>query len=113
MSCLSLSLFLSGDFTFEVCLPSGCPPLGCVSVRLSLPSPRCLGDSAAISLLLPHPTTTGGGGGERERDSSRILCGPISLTDLVDVTGCAAQVCCVYVQKHIYTYSRNVCKDNF
>ncbi|CAI8029167.1 Baculoviral IAP repeat-containing protein 6 [Geodia barretti] len=90
---------ISGDFTFEVCLPSACPPLGCVSVCLSLPAPRCIGDSATLSLLLPLPHHRDGGEATDER-RTEALCGPISLRPLVDVTGCVVQVRGHLLQQH-------------
>ena len=97
-----LSLFIC-SFDFELSLELGCLALGCVSVRLSLPSPLCLGESATLSLLLPPRSGEEGKGrheGHRgqhtragqEEDAGRALCGPIRLRPLVDVTGCSVQV---------------------
>lgn len=63
--------------------------MGCVSVRLTLPSSRCLSDTATVSLVLPP--RQGLQGRENEENKEKVLCGPIKLTSLVDVTGCIIQ----------------------
>lgn len=83
------------EYQFELSLSPSSPPLGCISVRLCLPSARCLSDTAAISLLLPSRVVEGSASGQFSRlecEDPQILCGPIMLKPLVDVTGCAVQV---------------------
>ena len=96
----------SSEYQFELSLDSGSPPLGCVSVRLCLPSARCLSDTASLSLLLPLRGRGEEGGDERAGQQGRwvhrsagglletaeVLCGPVLLKPLVDVTGCSVQV---------------------
>lgn len=93
----------SSAFHFEVSLDSSCPALGCVSVRLCLPSARCLSDTATVSLLLPargeggRASTAsgfryGGHRGTTGYEGAKVLCGPIKLKPLVDITGCVVQV---------------------
>ena len=107
----------SSRYSFELsprAPPSGALPLpiGCISVLLSFPSARCLCDEATVSLLLPKRREKGvkgerrpqGGseetlrswlqhqGGAREQEDAELLCGPVQLKPLVDITGCSVQV---------------------
>ena len=80
------------EYQFELSLDPSCPPLGCFSVRLCLPSARCLSEAAAVSLILPSRGAEGVQSSRLDGEDLQVLCGPIMLKPLVDVTGCAVQV---------------------
>lgn len=83
------------EYQFELSLDPSCPPLGCISVRLCLPSARCLSDAAAISLILPSRGTESVQSNRLDSEDL-VLCGPIMLKPLVDVTGCTVQVLSIW-----------------
>ena len=69
-------------------------------MHISLPSLHCISGSATVSLILPAGRREGEGGRGRGRwttsgalaGGASVLCGPVRLKPLVDVTGCAVQV---------------------
>ena len=88
----------SSQHLFELVpeLPSA--SIGCVSVKFCFANAQCLCENAAVSLLLPKWERLDGGG-ERFRfkevglpPDAELLCGPVKLKTLVDVTGRSAQV---------------------
>lgn len=102
----------SSQYSFELCPGALSLPIGCVSLLLSFPSAQCLCEEATISLLLPRRREKGvegegkpQGGSEEtlrswlhrqvrapEQEDAELLCGPVRLKPLVDITGCSVQV---------------------
>ena len=68
-------------------------PIGCVSVNMTFANRRCINERATISLLAPklepHPTFTYHGLAWKPYD---VLCGPMKLKPLIDVTGQSLQL---------------------
>ena len=88
--------------------------LGCVSIRLTFANVRCISELATMSLLVPHET---GGqaciSGEWDMNGSpylaygterKVLCGPVWLKPLIDITEQAVQVVFAHPQLHSQTH---------
>lgn len=81
---------------FEL-FPTPRSPLSLVSIKFVFANPQCLSDEASVSLLLPRWEQSQGGTADGpkhgEPPNAELVCGPVRLKPLVDVTGQSAQVC--------------------
>ena len=105
-SCL-ITIIFSSRYEFEVAIDStGASALGSVCVRLTFANMRCISSDATISLLVAHyPTKSRRNNGicnlsKGESLSSgtdhHVLCGPVRLKPLIDVTEQSLQVVFVH-----------------
>lgn len=81
---------------FEL-FPTSHSSLSLVSIKFTFANSQCLCDEASVSLLLPRWEQSEGGTTEVPKHggslNAELICGPVRLKPLVDVTGQSAQVC--------------------
>lgn len=96
-------LLLLFRYEFELVINSlESSALGCISVRLTFANMRCINEHATMSLLLQHPVPRHGNDPDRMKTKGfsslpqstgrRVLCGPVRLKPLIDVTEQSLQV---------------------
>ena len=88
------SPFLHCRYTFELVPESAITtPIGCVNVSMTFANRRCINERATVSLLAPklepHPSFAYYGLTWKPYD---ILCGPVKLKPLINVTGQSLQL---------------------
>ena len=87
-------LFSVPRYTFELVPESAITtPIGCVSVSITFANRRCINELATVSLLSPKleppPSFSFQGLNWKPYD---VLCGPVKLKPLIDVTGQSFQL---------------------
>ena len=84
-------------YEFEVCVhPSEVRACGSVCVRLNFANKLCISDNATISLLVPRWSPDTGSRGDSPKPWHQVICGPVRLKPLIDVTEQSLQVVLVH-----------------